>query len=357
MPSFNRRGIQAGITPGIPGQTGSIINSYPLRGRDQHRLFCGFFDFSGPATIFGQGVTEGTDVPFLPHRWSLDTLDSPRRIRRLKDLRVSLAAMEGLGNSPLILLLAPPDDSFALSVLNYYELPDSYREKLYRKRLASAHASWDYVDTWAGRLPASAYTMDSCDLLEEIQFHLLIPPDRGQTWDLWTLAEILGYLNQRITDFLGKTWLLTETYSSTESGSTVSLPPLIDIIRVAWNGSPLQPLDKLAADSLSPGWETTSGTPYGYIENPQDPGDISLVPLPSTSGTFHMIYVPIPSLVSATCGPLPVPDLFTWAIKWGVVADCLSKQGEASDPERASYAEKRYEEGIALAKLLNGTEP
>ena len=41
-------------------------------------------------------------------------------------------------------------------------------------------------------------------ILEEIQYHLLEPPNLGAEWTtgLWTVAEVVGYANQRQQQFL-----------------------------------------------------------------------------------------------------------------------------------------------------------
>ena len=46
-----------------------------------------------------------------------------------------------------------------------------------------------------------------------------------------------------------------------------------------------------------------------------------------------------------------VPDDFTWAVKFGAMADLLGADGPAKDSQRAAYCQRRWEEGIALAKI------
>jgi hypothetical protein len=45
-----------------------------------------------------------------------------------------------------------------------------------------------------------------------------------------------------------------------------------------------------------------------------------------------------------------IPDDFTWIVKWGALADLLSKDGPARDPQRAAYCEQRYQTGVAIAR-------
>jgi len=48
-----------------------------------------------------------------------------------------------------------------------------------------------------------------------------------------------------------------------------------------------------------------------------------------------------------------IPDDFCWVVKWGAMADLLSKDGPARDPARASYCEQRYQQGVELCRLAS----
>jgi hypothetical protein len=49
---------------------------------------------------------------------------------------------------------------------------------------------------------------------------------------------------------------------------------------------------------------------------------------------------------------LTTPNDFTPAIKYGVLADMLSKVGRGQDLTRAAYCESRYQEGVEAAKIM-----
>jgi len=51
---------------------------------------------------------------------------------------------------------------------------------------------------------------------------------------------------------------------------------------------------------------------------------------------------------------LPIPANLAWAVKYGIMADMLGKEGEAQDTKRAKYCESRFGEGIELAKMWMG---
>src|SRR6185312_12324904 len=53
-----------------------------------------------------------------------------------------------------------------------------------------------------------------------------------------------------------------------------------------------------------------------------------------------------------TASPLLMPDDWSWGLKWGMMADLLSKDTESSDPQRAKYCIQRFEEFLALATAM-----
>jgi hypothetical protein len=79
---------------------------------------------------------------------------------------------------------------------------------------------------------------------------------------------------------------------------------------------------------------------------------LDIAPLPSNTGTLSHLYVAVSATLTGLGVPLVIPETFSWAITWGVIADLLSSDGEAFDPKRANYAESRYEQGVELCRLL-----
>ena len=53
-----------------------------------------------------------------------------------------------------------------------------------------------------------------------------------------------------------------------------------------------------------------------------------------------------------TANPLLMPDDWAWVLKFGAMADILSKEQEGKDLERAAYCRKRYEEGLKLMQHM-----
>ena len=59
-----------------------------------------------------------------------------------------------------------------------------------------------------------------------------------------------------------------------------------------------------------------------------------------------------PAIAPPTASPLLIPDDWSWVLKWGMMADLLSKETESIDPQRAAYCLQRFEEGLKLMKAL-----
>lgn len=209
------------------------------------------------------------------------------------------------------------------------------------------------------------YQVTTRELLEEIQRHMLEPIiDGGVTWSVWTFAQVINYLNERLSRFELETGLIKSVVAIPviSGDSTIDLPSnLVDLYRLTWEDSVTAPsallvVDEHAMDNGSPGWQVAANsTPWAYIEDPMDPLTIQLVPTPNLDGTLKVYMAYDIGIMAGSVGEiLPLPNCFTPYIKYGVMADMLSAEGEPRDPERASYCENRYKEGVQIARMLLG---
>lgn len=244
------------------------------------------------------------------------------------------------------------------------ELQPIYNQRdLLHKKFYAATVQEQTNRVRTSNIPSGQYADTKCRLLNEVQRHFLEPViDDGVTWQLWTTDEVHEALELRIYRFLMETGLL-RTESDETSVPTATIPQdAIDIRRVEWRSGAssraLQRMDSKQADLGYPGWDSTSSSPVGYVEEPS-PEDSMLLKTcpPASTGSITMRYVPAPGLnTGSPCEALPIPRMFTWAVKWGLIADLLKKEGEANDPVRAEAALQIYELGVKLARLLLGTK-
>lgn len=249
------------------------------------------------------------------------------------------------------------------------ELPGMMKKEALLKayRLATTqeglHGVWERP-AW---IPSGRYGDEKCRVLSEIQRHFLEPViDGGVSWQLWSQEEVHKVLEMRIHRFLVETGIIRkEELRSVGQGSTeIDVPQdSIEIRRVDFEYSDrrqkpraLFRIDTQQADSGIVGWDDVEGEPHSYIEDPMvNSMTIRACPLPDGDGQVSIRYVPMPQLsMSILCEPLPIPRMFTWVVKWGVIADLLKKEGEANDTVRAKAAEDMYNFGVGIAKHLVG---
>lgn len=231
-----------------------------------------------------------------------------------------------------------------------------YRLATTQEGLQKVHISEIAVQDW---------TDNACRVLSEVQRHLLEPViDNGKTWQLWTEEEVQEVLHFRLNRFLIDTEITRKEYTTVASGKSVRKPTdLLRLRRVEWEYADrrkrprgLTRIDLKQADQGYPGWEDTVGEPHSYVEEPSPKTlDVTFVPPPDDQGVVRIRYVPLVEL-NGECPKLPVPRMFSWALKWGIVADLLHKEGEANDPVRAKAAEEMYQLGVKLARALLGEE-
>lgn len=202
-------------------------------------------------------------------------------------------------------------------------------------------------------------------LLNDIQYVVIEPPNNGATWPstLWTLSEVLGYANERQNRLMKETGLVTSLASITANASTgnrFTLPAdWVSTVRAAWKDAShwqgMQRTDTWQADYGLTTWETVAGTPKMYMDAETPTLQIQVAPAPSINGTIEIVYVALTTTLDQSGINLTVPDEFAPYIKWGILADMLSKVlGRQHDFDRAKYCEERFQEGILLAQVLVG---
>ena len=294
----------------------------------------------------------------LPFRWFIEADDSVLAwSEREEELGWQLADSPQwvAGPGPLS---EPVDDQPIFSKREIPTLDELFIEE--EKEEERAALTFDATLPFPGRTPGAAYSDYSCNILEEIQRHFLESTiDEGATWSLWTQAEVLKYLNDRLKRFYIETGVIRKRQLFSASSRTVALPSdVMEVRRIIWWSSsnvpsPLTREDKWALDNGFPGWRTETGTPIAYVEEPQTSRSITLYPY-TTGGSIEVCYVPYPETIPSGCAAMPIPAMFSHIIKYGVMADMLAKEGEANDNERSKFFQERWEAGLQLAKLVVG---
>ena len=200
-------------------------------------------------------------------------------------------------------------------------------------------------------------------IMEQIQNVMIETPDGGQTWGsgLWSMDEVVSYMNQRQLQFLKNTQLQfgISLIAATQGVSTYDLPDdWITTVRVLFiypDGSTIELAnsDTWEADNGIPDWSYEEGQPKLYYDGGK-PASLEIMPLPDDDGTIQIHYVPYSALLTGDGEIFTVPDEFVVPIKYGVLSDMLTKVARAQDPSRAKYCADRYQMGIEFARLLVG---
>jgi hypothetical protein len=182
--------------------------------------------------------------------------------------------------------------------------------------------------------------------------------------DMFVPDDFEGAFQRRRDQFLLETGMVT-------GQSTIALPPppenrvsladtVMDVKRVAFIDNTgvyttLWRSDEWAAQAFQNNWNLTQQTPNGFSVAAVAPITLSLIPPPALHGTAELVTVSSGANLDPLAGGilLGVPDDFSWVIRMGVLADLLNKDGQARDAKRAEYAQARWKEGIALAKIFN----
>jgi hypothetical protein len=207
--------------------------------------------------------------------------------------------------------------------------------------------------------------MTDQELLSELQYALLEPPDGGQSWpsEVWTRDEVIGNLNSNIWGWLRDTHALLLGVDLPQLAATLGVVTLptdwLATGTCVWRSAagtrtPLGPVDRFEGDLALPSWETTPGTPIGYDEFEAATLTLQLVPRPAANGNLELLYVARTAAVNGAGITLPVPEEFLSGIKYGVLGMLLRKVGRLVDPDRAAYAEQRYDLTVMLTKILLG---
>ena len=205
--------------------------------------------------------------------------------------------------------------------------------------------------------------MTDQDLLTEIQYAVLEPPDGGQSWpsEVWSRDDVLDAVNAGVRTLLRETHCRTTWVEQVviPLATSVGLPAdWLTTAHLVWRDqasarrSPLTRTDAFEADHALPGWEGTAGTPVGYADLDTHTLELRLVPTPATIGFLENLYVPAPDPVNGNGQDLPVPDSTISAVKYGALAMLLMDTTRLQDPERSAYCLERQDLILFATTLL-----
>lgn len=204
------------------------------------------------------------------------------------------------------------------------------------------------------------------DLLEEIQYALLEPPDGGQSWpsEVWTREEVLDAVTHACISVVRDTHAVLTYVEQFLPAGSLSLTVPEDCLTTAhlvWRAQPSQlrtillPADAFEADQGMPGWEIAGATnpiPLAFVNLDTLTQEVRLIPTPFGHGIVEHLYVPIPAAVEGRGEDLPLPDALVTATKYHALSTLLSGVHRLQDPARAAYCDERYAIEVAVTQML-----
>lgn len=225
-----------------------------------------------------------------------------------------------------------------------------------------------YDLTSAAQLPNTLrpLTLHDTDLYSIIQYHLLEPV----SWNPWVGAslqfsadDLMSAVARRRDEVLSLTGCMISHRTVPAVAGRIQLPDtVIDVRRMAYlpsglfsvgalhvDASPMWPEDAWAEQSFNRNYTITpAGTPFTYLLSTQPPISFDTDKPPALAGSYDLLTVEAgPPISVSTPSLVNVPDDWAHVVKWGALADLLSRESNAKDAIRAQYCEMRYRLGIA----------
>jgi hypothetical protein len=228
----------------------------------------------------------------------------------------------------------------------------------------SASQSW-YDLTQQANTPIP-FTVNDSEVLSFLLYNLIEPQLLGGSYvgtDMFSLDDLTQAMQRRRDQFLLDTGMVT-------GQSVIAAPPppenqvtladsTIDVKRVAFIDSAgvyttMWRSDEWGAQSFQNNWNLKPQTPNAFSVASVAPITLVVIPPPAGHGQLELVTVQSGAALNPPAGVLlGVPDDFAWVIRMGALADLLGKDGQARDAKRAEYAQARWTEGIALARIFN----
>ncbi|HKT90088.1 MAG TPA: hypothetical protein VJQ59_16705 [Candidatus Sulfotelmatobacter sp.] len=215
----------------------------------------------------------------------------------------------------------------------------------------------------SAEIPAlRGYNVTDEDLIKAMEYHLLEPPT-PTSWtgtDQFTLSDLSDALTRRTNQFLLDTSCVmssSQIATGVVPSGRFALADTTTIVRQV-NFQPtggdwvsLWAEDNWSIDAANNSIQSP-GTPEVYSLSETPKLTVRLSPAPNLPGTMELVTVECPAQFTPPSGAaMNVPDDYTWAIKFGALADLFGRDGQARDPMRAQYCEQRYQEGVIAARI------
>jgi hypothetical protein len=203
--------------------------------------------------------------------------------------------------------------------------------------------------------------------------YMLLEPATGATWtgtSQFSITDLSSSINRRINEMIQLLGLNPQqlTLNAPTSGLRTQVPDnTLDISRIRFvpqfdTPYPLYREDRAASNAYGDLSALTPALPDSWMVTTVAPLYFDLNCVTNQPAQFDMLrLVTNDAVVASPSTPvlLKIPNDWAWVLRWGVLADLLSINPEATDQFRAKYALQRYQRGLKAMKelpwLLNTT--
>jgi hypothetical protein len=210
------------------------------------------------------------------------------------------------------------------------------------------------------------YNLTDYYLTTLLQYHLL-EPAAYPAWSgtpMFEIDDIFEAIQRRRDQFILESLQVLSILDPAAPGPSGRMPisnSTLDVRRASWQDvnsgqwTNLWRSNEFAAQAFSPEWDNQPGPPQAYSVATSPDFTVQIIPAPANSGNVQLVIAAAgaaPTIANFPPGnSLGIPDDFVWVLKFGVLADLLSMDGPARDPQRAQYCEQRWQQGIKVARL------
>ena len=204
-------------------------------------------------------------------------------------------------------------------------------------------------------------TLTDTDIYTMIEYHLLEPPSGG-TWtgtDQFSITDLSQACSRRRNEILQAAAcnMVETSLNVAPNTSAVQLvDTVLDVRRVRWVpaaglGSPvtLGRGDSRSFQYFTARYPQSTDNPLRWDVIGSPPQTVTLDTKVNVPSALQVLGITgAADFDPPTASPLLMPDDWAWALKFGAMADILSKEQEGKDLQRAQYSRQRYEQGLKL---------
>ncbi len=231
----------------------------------------------------------------------------------------------------------------------------------------TAGNSWYDLSAVAGS--PRQFTVTDQSIHQVIEYHLLEPPlGYPGPWTgsaQFSLADILVAWNFISNEVLGATGatLAVSWIAAPIARAAPYTDSLLAVRRVAWVPTfpstyvvtVLEPGEQWEKDLFDAQWSTSPQAPPGvWMQSIQPPLAVYVDRVPPCPGQYELVSVPCaPTSTGAAPVTMNLPDDWSWVVKWGTLAEMLTKDSTSQDTIREQYCRKRYQDGVELLRTTS----